>query len=293
MIHFFARGSSTLDRFIETWASELKPHACSGSYHRLLFTRSFARGAYIFADFERLHPWMFAQVKRQALRLKSRGCKVLNDPHRYVSRFQFLRNLSERGINDFGVYRLDELNAPLRFPVFLRNAADHRGAMSGLLRSREELGSLIGSISFRNRLRKRDLMVIEYSSSAGLDGIFRKYSAMKIGDALIPRHVLFSHDWVTKKPDLVSEATAREESEFLETFPHRAQVFEAFRIAGIDYGRIDYGVKNGQIRVWEINTNPVVVPDRANVNPLRLPGQMASARAIADALLSLARTTAG
>lgn len=289
MIHFFARGSSTLDRFIETWAKELKPYARSGAYNRLPFTRSFGPGTYIFADFERLHPWTFSLVKRQALKLKSRGYTVLNDPQHYVSRFRFLRTLRERGINDFGAYRLDELDVPLRFPVFLRNEADHRGAMSALLHNREELRSLTGGLSFRDRLRKRDLMVIEYSSSASLDGIFRKYSAMKIGDALIPRHVLFSHDWVTKKPDIVTETLAREESEFLQTFPHRAQVMDAFQIAGIDYGRIDYGVKAGQIQVWEINTNPVVVPDRAHMNPLRLPGQIASARAIAEALLSLAR----
>ena len=32
--------------------------------------------------------------------------------------------------------------------------------------------------------------------------------------------------------------------------------------AGIEYGRIDYGVVDGKIRVWGINTNPTVMSDR-------------------------------
>jgi len=30
-----------------------------------------------------------------------------------------------------------------------------------------------------------------------------------------------------------------------------------FDIAGIDYGRIDYSLRDGAVETWEINTNPV------------------------------------
>jgi hypothetical protein len=30
----------------------------------------------------------------------------------------------------------------------------------------------------------------------------------------------------------------------------------AFEAAGLQYGRIDYAMKDGQIQVWEINDNP-------------------------------------
>ena len=32
-----------------------------------------------------------------------------------------------------------------------------------------------------------------------------------------------------------------------------------FQIAGIDYGRIDYSMLDGEPQVWEINTNPTVL----------------------------------
>jgi hypothetical protein len=49
---------------------------------------------------------------------------------------------------------------------------------------------------------------------------------------------------------------------------HREKIAEVFRIAGIDYRRIDHGVKDGRIQVWEINTNPMVMPRREKIHSL-------------------------
>lgn len=50
--------------------------------------------------------------------------------------------------------------------------------------------------------------------------------------------------------------TAREEIEYIRTNPHRDALAKIFRIAGIDYGRIDYGLVDGTVQTYEINTNP-------------------------------------
>jgi len=100
--------------------------------------------------------------------------------------------------------------------------------------------------------------------------------------------VLFSRKWVTKKPDVVSDATVEEERDFLQRFPHREQIEEVFRVGGVEYGRVDYGVKDGRVQVWEINTNPVVVPRRDTLDPKRLELQSRSAEQIAEALRALA-----
>ena len=131
-------------------------------------------------------------------------------------------------------------------------------------------------------------MIVEYCDCADGDGVFRKYSAMNVGGTLIPRHILFSRDWVTKSPDLVSDATVQEEAVFVDQFPYRDQLAEIFRLAAVDYGRIDYGVKSGRLQVWEINTNPIVVPRPEKLDPLRLPLQTESARRIKEALRALA-----
>ncbi|MBC8096501.1 MAG: hypothetical protein H7Y43_11880 [Akkermansiaceae bacterium] len=287
MIHFFAKGHSTLGQFVERWAPDLRPHVSTCSYRGFPFLHSFPMGSYIFADYERLGTWTMSRISRQALRLQQRGVTVLNDPQRYVSRFKFLKELHRRGLNRFQVYRVNEPRGEMKFPVFLRSENDHRGSMSGLLRSPAEVENALGRLSLRNRLGRKHLMLVEYCDCFDPDGVFRKYSAMNIKGALIPRHVLFSRNWVTKKPDIITDAGVAEEHAFLETFPHRGQVAEAFRIAGIDYGRIDYGMRDGWIQVWEINTNPVVIPSPADIHPLRLSGQTRSARQIAEALLAL------
>jgi hypothetical protein len=82
----------------------------------------------------------------------------------------------------------------------------------------------------------------------------------------------------------VSEETVREEQAFFDAFPHRDALLDIFELAGVDYGRVDYGVKEGQVQVWEINTNPVVVPRPHIIDPRRLPAQSESARRIVAAL---------
>ena len=54
------------------------------------------------------------------------------------------------------------------------------------------------------------------------------------------------------------EAQIRAEARYVAENPHADEIRKIFEIARIDYGRIDYSLKNGQIRVWEINTNPVI-----------------------------------
>ena len=69
---------------------------------------------------------------------------------------------------------------------------------------------------------------------------------------------------MTDRPDLVQR-----ERNFIETNPHKAEIDHIFNVAGIDFGRIDYGVRaDGGIHVFEINTNPnlanikIVAPER-------------------------------
>ena len=44
--------------------------------------------------------------------------------------------------------------------------------------------------------------------------------------------------------------------------PHAEAVREVFEIARIRYGRIDYGIRDGRLQTWEINTAPVLTADR-------------------------------
>jgi hypothetical protein len=290
MIHFFARHLDLIEEFMDSWAPELRPHIRRIHHNRIPFFRSLARGAYIFSDFERLPSWKRSWVEslNRRLRAEGGGHTVLNDPVRYVSRFRLLRLLHEQQMNRYQVWRIGDREQELKFPLFLRSEVDHRGSITGLLHSPDEISRALSRLSLRDRLRKKHLMLIEFCDGADARGVFRKYSAMNVNGTLVPRHILFSKDWVTKNPDLVSDATVAEENEFVATFPHRERLAEIFRMAGVDYGRVDYGVKDGRIQVWEINTNPIIVPRRVKVDPRRMASQSESARRITEALMALA-----
>ncbi|MGK7892784.1 MAG: hypothetical protein AB4372_03825, partial [Xenococcus sp. (in: cyanobacteria)] len=59
-----------------------------------------------------------------------------------------------------------------------------------------------------------------------------------------------------KHPELVEEKNLLEEEQYVKTNPHESFLRDIFRLARIEYGRIDYGLINGIPQVWEINTNP-------------------------------------
>jgi hypothetical protein len=101
---------------------------------------------------------------------------------------------------------------------------------------------------------------VEFCDTRRSDRIYRKYAAFLVGEVLIPRHVFFGMDWnVQHDEELQAEPRhAEEERRYLEDNPHADQLREIFAIANIRYGRVDYGLLDGRIQTWEINTNPTV-----------------------------------
>ncbi len=49
-----------------------------------------------------------------------------------------------------------------------------------------------------------------------------------------------------------------EERDYVFSNPHEARLAEIFQAARIDYGRIDYSLKDGRVQTWEINLNPTI-----------------------------------
>jgi len=49
-----------------------------------------------------------------------------------------------------------------------------------------------------------------------------------------------------------------EELEYVTTNPHQKQLSEIFELAQVEYGRIDYAMKDGRVQTWEINLNPTI-----------------------------------
>lgn len=209
---------------------------------------------------------------------------VLNHPRLGLLRFELLDLLWKKGINDFRVYAPYAVDDMCRFPVFLRRANDHKGPASDLIYSRRDYRRTLRSLA-KNVGPLKNLIAIEYCDTLSPDGVYRKYSSFRVGRRIVPGHVVFSDDWVAKQNAAI--APRDEERAYLEGNPHQAELMEIFDLAGIEYGRIDYGLRNGRIQVWEINTNPIVIADPGKLHPCMRSQKARLARNLEEGFRSL------
>jgi hypothetical protein len=253
-----AGNDHTIPWYLESYGAPLRDTITPVHYEDLLEERELVDATYCFADLE----LMSSEQRRRAAdlrqRLLARGCRVLNDPEQTLCRVDLNRALVRAGVNDFAMYREHESLDGCRLPVFLRGEHDHDGRRSGLLDDTADVHTAIGKLR-ADAPDLGDLLVVEFCDTAGADGVYRKYSAFKVGDAIVARHLFFSNDWHVKQAELDDEASLQEERDFVATNPHEQQLRPIFELAGVDYGRIDYAFRDGRLQVWEINTNPTIL----------------------------------
>ena len=233
------------------------------------------RATWIFSDGDLLDPRPASAAVRTWARLADRGDRLLNHPTRSMGRYELLRTLHDRGINDFDVYRMTDPRRPRRYPVFVRWINAHSGPVSALLPDEAAFDRYLDRCLAEGRPRDV-LMAVKHGDTREPGGLVREYGAYRVGDTILPEHLWFSVDWMVKQRtawnfgalDVDRQALYREERRYMDENPHAAELRKIFDIARLEYGRIDYGVRDGRIQVWEINSNPLVTttwtqaPDR-------------------------------
>ncbi|WP_182866354.1 hypothetical protein [Stieleria mannarensis] len=263
MIYFLTtkRHNYTIRKCLASCGAALADSVRPRCYGKLFLQKRYAPGTYVFSDLERLDATSRkrASIIRQRM-LGDDRFRVLNSPADTRLRFDLLKTLVNRSVNDFDVHRLADRPRPARFPVFIRGEDDHKGPLSPLLHDQSQLDRW--GTQFENATGgRRDKLVVEFLDVSDRDGVFRKYAAFKIGDRIIPRHLFFAKDWCVKSWECLDEPYLAEEWDYLCQNPHHDELCAIFRMARIDFGRIDYGVREGKLQVWEINTNPMLPVD--------------------------------
>lgn len=227
--------------------------------------------------------------------LASAAVPVLNDPRKVLRRFELLTHLHESGCNRFRVIRALDDPRGLRYPVFIRPEDRHDGSVTPLLHDRRTLDRTLGELMFRG-IALSDLLIVEFCDTSDANGVYRKYSAMRIGDVILPRHLHISGDWVTKSENSFrNESFIKEELAYLEEHPHERWLRQVFDLAHIEYGRIDYGMYRGEPQVWEINMNPTLGrnaargprPDADRYRQLQEPGRTMAHERMLEAFRAL------
>jgi hypothetical protein len=273
MIRFLCtrRGLLPIRRYLEAGGPRPKARIEASVYGRDLFTRIGKPATWIFSDLERVLPQGLGDLVKAWNRLEASGHRLLNHPTQSLRRYELLRTLHETGINRFNVYRLDEARRPARWPVFIRREDEHDGALSRFLKNAEEYDRELEAVA-RLPVARDHLLAVEFCDTRDAKGIVRKYGAACIGGEIKPFHVYVSRKPIVKHSTdaIVDAETAAEELRYFDENPHEAELRDVFARARIDYGRIDYGFRQGRLQVWEINTNPYWVVDSAP-DPLRVP----------------------
>jgi hypothetical protein len=235
-------------------------------YPRLALCAFFRASVVVICDLERMTPdyekrltQIFARWKEQPL-----SPLILNRPPRVLRRFELLRKLYKAGVNKTDVHRLDDPDSieKTALPCFIRDEAGHHlnPAPPRLLHTRDEL------IEEKLRLHENGVsafgkLVVEVEDTRDDKGYYCKSAYFRVADSYIPAHRFWNSHWfvknteqslLTRNPELIEK-----ERSFIQSDPHGAEIARIFDLAGIEYGRIDYGVRaDGGIHVFEINTNP-------------------------------------
>ena len=253
---------SGMTGYINSWGPAPNSRMRYLIYNDLRQMRQLERGTYLFTDHERLSPPQL-QLARQlwaTLSAAKPPVRLVNDPSKVLGRLDFLRRLYDEGTNRFRAVRASdsrEVLRSLRYPVFAREERAHHGTLTPLLHTYRDLMRALRRLRVQGYYR-RDLLVAEFCDTSDASGIYRKYSAFRIAGKVIPRHVLFSRSWNLKQPDLKDPGFQAEHDAYLATNPHEAEIARAFELGGFDYGRIDYSLLDGELQVWEVNSNPTV-----------------------------------
>lgn len=229
------------------------------SYADFYAASSPPRATYIFGNLDMLS-WSglrsAAAVYRQ---LRAQGVRVLNDPARVASRFGLLRQLFLTGFNRFNAYRAEEGVRPQRWPVFLRIEGSHGGPISQLLERWEDVRGAIAA-AVNAGIPLTTILIVEYCAEPVRPGLFRRLAIYRLGDRSVADSCVHERDWRAKEGEdgIAPPELYEDELRIVRENPYREAVGRAFDLAGVEYGRADFGLVDGQVQVYEINASPLV-----------------------------------
>lgn len=233
----------------------LLPEMRLETYQQAFRRLSVPPGTLVFSDFEFLDGFgltLAARMADAALR-QDPQTRVLNHPARAMERFALLRRLRQLGLNRTEVTRLEGGDRPTRYPVFLRLEDGCDGPEGGLIADAEALEQVLQTAG--RPLKRR--IAVSYEGEPDAAGLYRKYGAFRIGDAIVPQHILRGRGWMVKAAaSQVDAAFAAEELAFVRDNPDRDALLRVCDAGHLQFGRVDYDRRADGLVVYEINPNP-------------------------------------
>jgi hypothetical protein len=188
-------------------------------------------GTYVLTHVDAYSHLQILQIAGLVDQLRSSGLarRVLNHPRRVRGRYELLRLLHARGINQHNAYRATELRPPARWPVLLRSELGHW--KSPLLNTQEELDRAVEALAAGGVLRS-DALVVEFNDTRAEDGLYVHFGAFRIGDRIVPHYRSVDRQWDGNAYDYEfmygNRAFVDEEVRYVTENPHAAALMEIF-----------------------------------------------------------------
>lgn len=258
------------------------------SYRSFFSRRRLKQATYIFSDFDRLSFWQLELAAHFYRQLKAAGWRVLNDPARALHRLELLQRLKSKGLNSFSAWTASAAENVDRFPVFVRTQSAHRGNLTDLLHTPEQLSQAIDALTEQG-YPIHDLMISEYCAEPNAEGVFRKLSVYRVGDQFVSAPSVYEKQWTAKLGDIgvAGGDGYRADLEDIQSGRFCPMLEPYFEAANIEYGRADFGLVNGKVEVYEINTNPSIEPATTHPFPDRVTAFQHSDKQLLSALADL------
>lgn len=261
MLYFITMSDNkfTIELYLDTIRHNINFPARIVSYEEAAYIPSFRDAVVIFCDIERFPQDMLSIPRELYNRIAvEQPRRLLNNPWKSMQRFELLKSLKSAGINSFDIHRPPVEDKTIRYPVFIRNELDHYGPVSGLIDSKQPLLEQLRTAKAR-RPGPFSPVVVEYCDTSLPDGRFPKYGAFYLWNKVVPRHLFFSNNWMVKgTTDQLPQDVARE-NDYIDNNHFAAQIEAAFKLAHIEYGRVDFAATPRGIEIFEINTNPTML----------------------------------
>jgi hypothetical protein len=257
-------------------------------YGKIPALRSIPRATYIFTDLDRLPTEMLGMSAQLYIQVRDQGATVLNNPARVLSRSGLLRALFLAGANGFNAYRVEEGILPQRWPVFLRTEGTHAGPLPELFETAEALQAAIERAVAGGLPRSR-LLIVEFMAEPVRPGLYRKLSCFRVGQSSVAHTCVHDTQWIAKdgKLGITPPELYDDELRIVRENPYGPSLAKAFDIAGIEYGRIDFGLIGSEIQTYEINTNPHIKLDAEHPSPVRRESMQVFTRNLLAALKTI------
>ncbi|SEM53950.1 tetratricopeptide repeat protein [Bradyrhizobium sp. OK095] len=198
------------------------------------------------------------------------GKPVVNDPAKILRTTRDATALALAGIDGCRMPRTIRIGAgeglaarsELVFPLLARPAGTHGGDIF------EKLDDDAALIAFLTEHADHDRYVIDYVDYRSIDGFFRKYRFLFVGEEILPYHLAIGDEWKLHRDatEMTRHAWMQEEEERFLRDPGEvfgASHYDMLRMIrdriGLDYFGIDCALdRDGHLVVFEVNASMLV-----------------------------------